>query len=144
MELEPEETRLKENMPSHLKVILKEKKIKLWERLLQDANYPDMQVVQKLVNGTRLTGETEFSGLWPSKFSPPLVSEEELTEISKRDKSATLERVANSPNPETDQQVWQKTMSELQKGWLVGPLEPEQVPDGYTLSRRMGWCKDPR
>lgn len=90
-----------------------------------------MQVVQELVNGTGLTGETEFCGLWPSKFSPALVSEDELLEISRRDKWATLDRVANSPNPETDQQVWQKTLSELDKGWIVGPLVPEEVPDGY-------------
>ena len=106
-DLEPQEKKLKESMPSHLQVILGDKKIMLWERLLKDANYPDMQVVQEFVNGTKLTGETEFCGLWPSKFSPAIVSEDELSEISKRDKSATLTRVANSPNPETDQQVWQ-------------------------------------
>lgn len=143
-ELEPEEKKLKAGMSQHLQVILKDKKIKLWERLLQEAQYPDMQVAQEFINGTRLTGETEFCGLWPSKFSPALVSEDELAEISKRDKWTTLERVANSPNAETDQQVWQKTMSELERGWLVGPLDPEQVPDEYTLSRRFGVVQGPK
>lgn len=144
VELEPEEKKLKAGMSQHLQVILKDKKIKLWERLLQEAQYPDMQVVQEFINGTRLTGEMEFCGLWPSKFSPALVSEDELAEISKKDKWTTLERVANSPNAETDQQVWQKTMSELERGWLVGPLDPEQVPDEYTLSRRFGVVQGPK
>ncbi len=34
--------------------------------------------------------------------------------------------------------MWQKTLSELDRGWLLGPFEPEEVPDGYTLSRRFG------
>ena len=41
------------------------KKIKLWESLLRDADYPDMKVVDELTHGIRLTGETEFCDLWP-------------------------------------------------------------------------------
>ena len=144
IDLEPEERKLKASMPSHLQGILKDKKIKLWESLLRDANYPDMRVVDELIQGTKLTGETEFCGLWPAKFSPSMVTEEELAEISVRDKWATLERVANSPNPETDQQVWEKTIAERDRGWIVGPLEPSEVPDGYTLSRRFGVVQGPK
>lgn len=61
-ELEPEERKLKESMPSHLQTILKHERIKLWESLLRDANYPDMKVVEEVTERTRLTGETEFCG----------------------------------------------------------------------------------
>ncbi len=46
----------------------------------------------------------------------------ELLEISERDKVAVLTRVANSINPITDNTVWDKTIDEVNKGWLKGIL----------------------
>jgi len=66
VELEPAETRLKESMPPHLKVILKDKKIKLWERLLQEAHLVNMlntATCVLFVNGL-LHAPTEFHFAW--------------------------------------------------------------------------------
>ena len=35
-------------------------------------------------------------------------------------------------------------MSELEQGWLVGPFEPGEVLDSYTLSRRFGVVQGPK
>ncbi len=143
-ELEPRERELKASMHVDVKAILANKKIKLWERILADAGYPDMGVVQEFVQGTSLIGEVEQCGLWPSKFAPALVTEAELLEISERDKVAVLTRVASSSNPLTDQAVWDKTLNEVEKGWLKGPLPPSAVPDHYPLSRRFGVVQGPK
>ena len=143
-ELAAEEEMLKQSMHKDVRAILANKKIKLWEKILLDAKYPDMGVVQEFVQGTSLIGEVEQCGLWPSKFAPALITESELLEISERDKSATLFRVSSSPNPSTDEAVWQKTMDEVKKGWLEGPLLPTTVPDHCPLSRRFGVVQGPK
>ena len=112
--------------------------IKLWEKVLNEADYADMGGVSEMVRGTSLTGETQFCGLWPSKFTPAMVTKEELHEICAPDKWANLERIASCPNRDTDQQVWDKTVSERDQSWLLGPLRPDGVPDHYPLSRRFG------
>ena len=137
-ELAQQEEELKASMHVDVKTILSQKKIKLWERLLCDGNYADLGVVQEFVQGTSLVGEVEQCGLWPAKFSPALITESELLEISERDKTAVLERIASSSNPITDDAVWEKTMAELGRGWLKGPLLAAEVPNHCPLSRRFG------
>ena len=143
-ELAGEEKVLKESMHKDVRAILATKKIKLWEKILMDAQYSDMGVVQEFVNGTSLVGEVEQCGLWPSKFSPALITETELLEISDRHNSATLIRVSSASNPSTDEAVWKKTLEEVERGWLVGPLSPESVADHCPLSRRFGVVQGPK
>lgn len=69
-----------------------------------------MGVVQEFIQGTSLVGEVEQCGLWPAKFSPALITESELLQISERDKIAVLDRVASAANPLTDDAVWAKTI----------------------------------
>ena len=100
VDLEHDEKNLKATMPDHLKKILQPKKIRLWEKLLCEAGYQDMGVVSEMISGTSLVGETEASGLWPAKFTPARLTEDELLEISARDKWANLDRIASCPNPD--------------------------------------------
>ena len=37
-----------------------------------------------------------------------------------------------------DNEVFEKTMSELECGWLCGPFRPEDLPDDAVVSRRFG------
>ena len=134
-ELAPKEKELKAAMHSDVKAILASKRIKLWDKLLVEANYPDLGVVQEFVQGTSLVGEVEQCGLWPRKFSPALATEAELLETSERDKSAVRARVSESCSPTTDKEVWDKTMDEVAMGWLKGPLQPHELPDHCPLSR---------
>lgn len=110
----PQERELGASMHDDVRATLASKRIRLWEKMLLDARYPDMGVVQEFVQGTSLIGEVEQRGLWPSKFSPSLslITEAELFEISERDKTAVLHRVACADNPTTNKAVWDKTIAE--------------------------------
>ncbi len=99
--------------------------IKLWEEVPNEANYADMGVASEMVRGTSLTGETQSCGLWPSKFTPEMVTKEELHEICAPHAWPNLESIVSCPNPDTDQQVWDKTMAERDQSWLLGPLRPD-------------------
>ena len=135
--LRSQEMALKSKLDPHAKRILSDKKILLWKSLLEEYKYPDMPVVDELIEGTKLTGETDTTGLWPAKFIPSTISEAELLEISVREREAVCAKVKSAPS-ETDETVWNKTLDEVSKGWLQGPFDPASVPSQYPLSRRFG------
>ena len=135
--LKDQEHELKSKLDPHAKHILSNKRILLWKSLLEEHNYPDMPVVNELLEGTSLIGETDTTGLWPAKFVPATVSEIELYEISTRERESICSKVKDTPS-ETDKDVWHKTLEEVDKGWLVGPFDPKQIPVHYPLSRRFG------
>ena len=39
---------------------------------------------------------------------------------------------------EIDREVWNQTLAECEKGWLVGPLSSDQVPLSAPVSKRFG------
>ena len=133
--LRAQEHELKSRLDPHAKHILSNKKTLLWKSLLEEYKYPDMAVASELLEGTKLIGETDTTGLWPAKFVPATVSEIELYDISRRERDSICNKVKDTPS-ETDRAVWDKTLEEVEKGRLVGPFDPQQVPSHYPLSRR--------
>lgn len=98
--LKSQEIALKSKLDPHAKHILADKKILLWKSLLEENKYPDMPVVDELIEGTKLTGETETTGLWPAKFIPSTISEAELLEISvrEREREAVCAKIKSVPS----------------------------------------------
>ena len=76
--LKSQEHAIKSRLDPHAKHILSQKKILLWKSLLEEHQYPGMAVVDELLEGTKLIGETDTTGLWPAKFVPATISEIEL------------------------------------------------------------------
>ena len=54
-----------------------------------------------------------------------------------------LTRVASFVNPIADNAMWDKTKDEVTKGWLKGPLKPNEVPEHCPLSMRFGVVQGP-
>ena len=106
--LKSQEHELKSRLDPHAKHILSHKKILLWKSLLEEHKYPDMAVVSELLEGTKLIGETDTTGLWPAKFVPATISEIELYEIGARERESICNKVKETPS-ETDPAVWDKT-----------------------------------
>ena len=79
---------IRPRLDPHAKHILSQKKILLWKSLLEEHEYPDMPVVDELLEGTNLIGETDTTGLWPAKFVPATMSEIELYELGARERES--------------------------------------------------------
>ena len=60
-----------------------------------------MAVVDELLEGTKLIGETDTRGLWPAKFVPATISEIELYELGTREWESICNKVKDAPS-ETD------------------------------------------
>ena len=134
--LRSEESALKSEMDSEVAAVLGGKNILLWEAMLKAVDYPDLGVVDEFKQGSQLVGCVERTGLWPSKFSPATIGEAELHSAVTMERSVLHQQFAGAV-PHADE-VWRKTLEEVDAGTLVGPIKLCDAPDSYPLSKRFG------
>ena len=67
------------------------------------------------------------------------------TRYSAGERESICSKVKNTPS-ETDKDVWNKTLEEVDRGWLLGPFDPKQIPTHYPLCKvkKLGvWMTSP-
>ena len=136
--LAAEEKQLKSKLHPSVCKVLSPKRIVLWREMLKAYNYHDLGVVDELVNGTKLTGNIPPCGLWPAKFSPSTVTEEELSSIARRERPLVQHSAIISEDEEVNSSVWQQRLEEVQSGLAEGPFDLEVIPSSSPISRRFG------
>lgn len=150
--LDPEEHKLKKSMHPGIASILKDKKLLLFKELLDYIGHPDQKLVDDIIQGMRITGNADQTGVFPVDFRPAQLEEEDLWRVSKFSQKEVQEKIPRHMMPrvvrvgEDDvdvcRQVWSSTLSEVEKGWLKGPLSADQVSEEvgplWTPSRRFG------
>ena len=81
-------------------------------------------------------GEVPQSHVLPKKLLTATISQKDLVCNSGRSNAALRHMTRSSGDSELDQKLWEKTLSEVQKGWLLGPLPWSELSEDATLSRR--------
>ncbi|CAE6957791.1 ANKRD50 [Symbiodinium sp. CCMP2592] len=135
-ELEPEETKLKAGMSDHRRKTLQPKRILLFEEMLRDIGYDDMGVVQELIDGATLTGDIPITGVLDTKLKPARLDTEQLIGMSDEIRQQIRVKTGSSGDKEIDQLLWDKTMEEVQSGYLSGPYDFESLPKRCLVSSR--------
>jgi hypothetical protein len=133
-----DEKDLKRSMDPCVAAAVSSKRILLFKAMLEMTNFPDMQVVDELQHGASLTGQVPPTGMLPGKFSPAIATVEEVCNNACRVRPMLASESLSSGDPQIDEVVWQKTMEEVDRGWLLGPLPPGEVPANQPISRRFG------
>ena len=123
--LKSQEKILKASMRKDVRLVLADKNILLWKEMLQSINYEDTGVAEEFTSGTALVGSAPITGLWPAKFTPATLSISELHKAIPMD-------------PAMVETVWEQTLAEVHSGFLIGPIELDQVPHHIPLSKRFG------
>ena len=136
--LTEEEKLLKSKLHPGVCKVLKPKRIVLWREMLKAYNYHDLGVVDELTNGTKLTGDIPPCGLWPQKFSPSTITEDELKSIAERERPLVQHSAIISEDASINQAVWMQTLDEVRSGMIEGPFDVESIPLGSPISRRFG------
>ena len=137
-QLKPKESELRVEMDQHVSKVTQQKRILLFEEILKDLSYPDMQVIQELKLGANLVGEVPVTNMLPQKRTQPLLTEQALCSRSFLVRSTVRASVGPSGDEEMDASIWEQTMEEVSKGWLAGPLSDPDVPTTAPISRRFG------
>lgn len=143
-DLRPQELDLKNAMHPDVALILKSKNICVWEATLKSVNYPDMGVVDEFKGGSDLVGCVDKTGLWPQKFQPALISESELANIAAMERGAIRQQFERTDDDELASEVWNKTLDEVKSGYFEGPINLDDIPRDYPLSRRFGVRQGPK
>ena len=137
-QLSNEEKALKQSMEANVAEAVSSKRILLFKEMLCATGFPDIDVVDELILGSDLTGQVPTTGMLPGKFVPALLTVQELQKHSVMVRPKLDNDKTGSGDPDIDSTVWHKTLDEVAKGWLEGPLSPERVPHDQPISRRFG------
>ena len=124
-------------MPVEMREVMKTKRLAVMREILMDHNYPDLQIVDDMASGFELVGEApSSSGVLPQKFTPANLHVAALAAGASMAREACRLSTKSSGCEETDKSLWLKTLEERDKGWLVGPLEWDDLGPDTVVSRR--------
>ena len=137
-QLKDKESALKESMPEHLKKILGPKRLLLLAEILEEEGYPDKDVFSEIALGTELAGQVPCTGVFDKCFRPAEMSMDQLIAGASASNKEIFRSVRSSGDDEVDRTVFDKTLEERDAGWLRGPIEFRELPEGAILSRRFG------
>ena len=142
-DLSMDEVALQKQLDIKAREVVKGKRILLFEEMLRESQYYDMDVINILKEGVPMVGAVKESGHFARTFKPALITVELLEEKSLDINRAILAATTSSGNDECDRYVYDETVKEVSRGWLEGPIERDSVPKGSSISRRFGiWQKD--
>ena len=94
------------------------------------------QVAKDIKKGFDLTGELPRSGVFTQKFRPASLTCDDPRKVSELSRGVLLESVQGSGDRGTDVSVFAATMKEVEKGFIQGPLDKDELPPGSTLTKR--------
>jgi len=72
----------------------------------------------------------------PEKLLPATISTMDLSRNSRKADAALMYMTRSSGSEYLDNKLWEKTVTEVERGWLVGPLVWEDLPYDATVSRK--------
>ena len=133
-DLSADESALKAGLQPYARDILLPKRILLWREILEDLRYPDMGVLEEMLEGVRLTGQTPCTGIFPGAFKPAKRTPEKLRSEASETRKRILSEVRSQGH--LDVPLEQKVDEEVELGWLSKAVDPKDVPTDATISRR--------
>ena len=155
-DLEVKESDLRTSMCSEVARVYEGRKFLLLSELLHHIGHEDTALVSDLVNGMRITGNAEPSGVFPPEFKPAQLEEADLWRVAKFAQAEVQERVpkhvlgkqvrVGGEERDMAEMAWDATLKEVRKGWLEGPFSAEEVTQKlgpqWTRAGGLGYFKE--
>ena len=119
----------------------KGKAILVFKALLEGTNFPDMRVVDLLVNGVPLVGEEQLSALFNQRPKPASISPQQLESQCVLRREA-LRAMRGALDPSDLKDLLEETAGEVQAGFMTGPYHSES-----KVTAQLGtnlWSLSPR
>ena len=127
-----DEKKLHQSLPPHRREILKGKRLLLMKEMLTELGYRDAALVDDLISGFCLVGQTPDAAALPSTFQPALLSEDDLLHECRDANMAILDSTQSTRDKELDRELWNKSQEEVTKGWLA---KVDDLQDALTNGR---------
>ncbi|CAE7827510.1 unnamed protein product [Symbiodinium sp. CCMP2592] len=133
-DLEEAEATFKQSLPPHIQASLANKRILLFKEMLEAAHYPDKAVADDMAKGFNLVGHLDLPAGWAPDFRPASISASDLASVSADSNEQIIQDVASSSS--FTEELWQKSMEGVAKGWSEGPFSLHELPAGAVISKR--------
>ena len=138
IQLKQDENNLRQGMDPVVHAATRGKRILLFKEMVSQLGFPDEDVCLELENGVNLVGEIQRTNMLPCKFKPPLCTLDNLADCATKLRPSLQSGAMSSGDNKVDEEVWSKTLQEVEAGWLRGPLSESQVPADAPITRRFG------
>jgi hypothetical protein len=109
--------------PAHLQSLLHNKRLALWQEMLEFYEYPDTELVRDKTRGFPVTGWLPDSQVFPKDYKPPTMGVQTLHSLSKGLNERVRSKLEGSVNDFLGEATWEETEKELQEGWMELDLE---------------------
>ena len=109
--------------PPHLQSLLHNKRLALWQEMLDFYEYPDKELVRDITRGFPVTGWLPDSQVFPKDYKPPSMSVQTLHSLSKGLNERVKAKLGSSNADFLGEATWEETEKELQEGWMEVDLE---------------------
>ena len=128
-------------MDTNVAEVTKNKRLELWEDLLTQIGFEDMNVVDHMRYGVQLTGWEPESPLYRKRWSPPSMTPEQLDASAVWRRKALMSKAASADELELAPQLLEETMKEVELGFLAGPYLEAEVSqilgcNDWSMSQR--------
>ena len=128
----------KEGSPEHVKKILGKKNLKLLSEMIAETSSTDTQLPSHIAKGFDLMGEIPAGGEFNDKQTYATLLPEQVREIAELSRMSIGQAVKRTAHDELCEEIYKITMEEVSRGWMTGPHELEDLPQGSVLTRRFG------
>ncbi len=121
-ELRDEEAKFKKSLPTHCSSILRNKWLLVFREMLSDSGYTDSKLVENIARGFDLMGDLPVSRVFVDKHTYATLTPKQVRELAKLNRDAIIASVRRLMDEAICTGVYEATISELEAGWLVGPM----------------------
>ena len=121
-----EEAELHSSFEPWFEKVVKNKRLILWMRLLEQIGFDDMRVTEFMKSGVPLTGTSDCPAPFRSKLVPATMSEQDLRDTASLRRRALTEST-RPINKELQSLLSRATAEEVDLGFMEGPYTEAQV-----------------
>ena len=137
-DLVPVEKAIKQRMDSNCARVLQSKRLAVFKELLEASHHKDETIVADIAEGFKLSGPIPASGVYRAKRTSATLTTAALRKAAHVLRRGILHSTKSSGDAELDQATIEATRDELRRGWLFGPVEEKDLPEGAVVTRRFG------
>ena len=136
-----QEEDLRRSLPKHVNEVTAGKPLCLFRKLLEETNFPDMEVCNIMERGAALTGVEPDSPLYFKKFRPAQMTTEQLDHQACWRRRAMTGKAISEDERLQEKDLEAESVAEVEADYLRGPLRAEEISglvgsDSWSLSKR--------
>ena len=137
-ELREKEYEKHSTMEDHCREVLAKKSLMVFDEMVKASDYKDVNIAKDIETGFDLMGHLPSSSVFQKNSSYATLMPEHVRSVSEKTRAAIWNSTRACIDKEIAEAVYAATVEEVNRGWLRGPYEFNDLPDGASLTRRFG------